>query len=177
MRSPLLSPIWRIALFVIVVGSILWLGGVNIRAITGNDLLKAGTLEFEEYIAPEAESEIYRMISYGSLVTMAGYLSVLVGSVVFLVSSPFHVKEHGWLLMSAILFYAFVPVELYTMYLDARMVYETFFTTASNEVFRELFVARVGALAGVPLIALLCYYTIIGLVIFQPFKKPLPNTP
>jgi len=177
MHSPSLSPVWRIALFVMVAASILWLGGLNIRAIIGNDMLKTGTLEFEEYIAPEAESEIYRMISYASLVTMAGYLGVLVGSVVFLVSSPFRVKEHGWLLMSAILFYAFVPVEFYTMYLDGRMVYETFFTTASNEVFRELFVARVGALAGVPLIAVLCYYTIIGLVIFQPFKKPLPNTP
>jgi hypothetical protein len=77
--------------------------------------------------------------------------------------------------MSALLFYMFVPVELYTISLDARMVYETFFMSATNEVFRELFIARVGALAGTPLIALLCYYTIIALAIFQPFKKPYPH--
>ena len=53
-------------------------------------------------------------------------------------------------MMSAILFYTFVPVEAFTMYLDGTMVYKEFFTTEGNDVFRELFVARVGALAGAP---------------------------
>lgn len=170
------SSLWRVALFVMVIAGICWLGGVNIRTIIANDMLKPGTLEFEEYIAPEAESEIYRMISYASLVTTCAYACVLAGSIVFLIASPFRLKEHGWLLMSALLFYVFVPVEVYTIVLDLRMVYETFFTGATNDVFRELFIARVGALAGAPFIALLCYYTIIGLAIFQPFKKAYPHT-
>ena len=48
--------------------------------------------------------------------------------------------------------------------------------TAENEVFRELLVARIGALAGAPFIAQLCYYTILALAIFQPFKKPRIHT-
>jgi hypothetical protein len=73
--------------------------------------------------------------------------------------------------MSAILFYLFVPVEAFTMYLDGKMIYQEFFTMVDNEVFRELFVRRMGALKGAPVVALLCYYTIIGLVVFQPFRK------
>jgi hypothetical protein len=96
---------------------------------------------------------------------------VLVSGAVFLATSPLRLKEHGWLMMSAILFSLFVPVELYTMYLDARMVYMEFFTTAGNDVFRELFHARLGVLAGAPLVALLCYYTIIALAVFRPFTK------
>jgi hypothetical protein len=142
----------------------------------GNDMLKAGTLEFNEYLAPDAEREIYRLLSLLSLVIIVAYAVSLVSSVVFLATSPFKMREHGWLLMSAILFYLFVPAEVFTMYLDCKMMYQEFFTTADNAVFRELFVARVAALAGTPVIAMLCYYTIIGLAIFQPFKKQQPHT-
>lgn len=165
------SMTWHTALFVMIVAAMIWLGGVNIRAMIGNDMLRTGTLQFEEYLAPEAEREIFRLISLASAVIISAYLVTLVSSIVFLFRSPYRLKEHGWLLMSAILFYMFVPVEAFTIYLDARMIYLEFFTTAENQVFRELFIARVTALAGAPIIALLCYYTIIGLAVFQPLKK------
>ena len=168
-REPSLA--WRISLFSFVIACIFWLGAVNIRAIIGNDMLKIGTLEFEEYLASEAEREIFRLLSFTSLVVIISYIVALISSIVFLATSPLRMKEHGWLLISAILFYLFVPVELFTMYLDGEMIYQEFFTTADNNVFRELFIARVGALAGAPFIATLCYYTIVGLAIFQPLRK------
>jgi len=164
------SPAWRIALFVMVVASILWLGAVSCRAIIGNDMLKPGTMEFEEYLAPEAEAEIFRLVAIMSAVAIPSYLAALAGSIIFLAASPFKLKEHGWLAMSAILFYIFVPVEVFTMVLDARIVYEQFFTTSDNNVFKGLFRARLEALAGTPVIAMLCYYTIVGLAIFQPLR-------
>jgi len=163
--------VWRVSLFVLVVASIFWLGAVNIRAMIGNDMLKTGTLEFEGTLDPEAESEIFRLISFASVVIMISYAVVVISGTVFLLTSPFRLKEHGWLMMSAILFYTFVPVEVFTLYLDGKMAYKEFFTTEGNDVFRELFVARVGALAGAPVIALLCYYTIIALAVFRPFTK------
>jgi hypothetical protein len=113
------------------------------------------------------------LLSLASLSVIGCYIIALVSSIVFLVTCPFKLKEHGWLMISAILFYLFVPVEAFTMYLDVRMIYSEFFTTADNQVFRELFVARIGALAGTPYIATLCYYTIIALAVFQPLKKIL----
>lgn len=164
---------WQTALFIFIVSSILWLGSAHVRAIIGNDLLKFGTLEYENFIAPDAEREIYRLLSFTSLSTMGSYCISVVSSIVFLATCPFRLKEQGWLMISAILFYLFLPVEAFTMYLDGKMVYTEFFTTADNEVFRELFLARLGALAGTPFIATLCYYTIIFLAVFQPFKKKL----
>jgi hypothetical protein len=171
MKLSRLLPTWRVALFVFVVAATVWLGAVNIRAIIGKDLLKPGTLEFEEYLAPEAELEIFRLISIASVVVLISYSVTVISSIVFLATSPFRMKQHGWLLMSAILFYVFVPVELFTMYLDGKMIYLEFFTTADSAVFKELFIARLGALAGAPVVAHLCYYTIIALAIFQPMKK------
>ena len=165
------SASWRIALFAFVVSGTLWLGGSYIRAIIGNDLLKFGTLEFVEYISPDAEAEIYRLLSFASLVGIACYTVAFVSGLAFLATCPFKFNEHGWLMISTILFLLFVPVEVYTMYLDGKMIYDEFFTTADNQVFRELFVARLGALAGAPIIANLSYLTIIGLAVFQPLRK------
>lgn len=167
-RHPVL---WRVALFVLMVSGIVWLGAVNIRAIIGADMLKTGTLEFESYLPPDAEREIFRLLSLTSLVVIGGYAVTLVSSIIFLAASPFRLRNHGWLLMSAILFYVFVPVELFTLALDARMVYKEFYTTTDNSVLRELFIGRVAALAGAPAVASLCYYTIIGLAVFRPLMR------
>ncbi len=162
---------WRVALFVFVVASIVWLGAVNIRAFIGNELLKPGTVEFEDFINPQAEREVYRLVSIASVVMMVGYALATISGATFLATSPFRFKQHGWLLMSAILFFIFVPVEIYTLYLDWKMIYLEFYTTADTHSLRPLFRARVMALQGVPLIALLCYYSIIALAIFQPFRN------
>jgi hypothetical protein len=73
--------------------------------------------------------------------------------------------------MSAILFYIFVPVELYTSILDGQMIYLDLSSSSDLVEFRKLFIHRLGALSGVPIIALMCYYTIVGLVIIQPLKR------
>jgi len=75
------------------------------------------------------------------------------------------------MMVSALLLFGFLPIELYAMTIDLRMVYLEFFTTATNEDFRVLFLDRLGALGGAPFIAVLSYYTIIALAAFQPFRR------
>lgn len=171
MREPVSGGAWRVALFTLIVASILWLGSGTVRFLVGSDLLQSGTLEFEPYLSPDAEREIYRLLSMASLLQIPAYLVTVASSIAFLVWSPYRLKDHGWLLAGAILLYLFVPVEAFVMTLDGRMVYLEFFTTADRMAFRELFLARAGALAGVPFVAQLCYYTIVGLAVFQPFRK------
>ena len=163
---------WRLSLFTLILAGIFWLGASGIRVIIGNVLLETGTLRFEEYLPPDAEREIFRLLSIVSLVVISSYVAVVTSAVVFLATSPYPLKEHGWLMMGAVLFFLFVPVEMFTMYLDAQMIYLEFFTTADRSAFRELFIARVAALSGTPFIAMLCYYTVIALAVFQPFRKP-----
>ncbi len=162
---------WRIALFILGISGIVWLGATNIRTLIGSDLLEPGTTRLLEYIAPDAEREIYRLLSMTAIVTMISYLVVLVSGAVFLARSPWKFKENGWLVMSAILLYVFVPVELFCISLDAQMVYLEFFTAEGNTAFRELVLARIGALSGAPFVALFCYYTIVALAVFQPLKR------
>lgn len=162
----------KAALLVILVGSIVWLGGINIRAIVGFDLLQMGTLDFKPNIHPYAERTVYSLIAQSSLVIMVAYACVWLAGIVYLRTTRFRLKEQGWLMMSAILFYVFTPVEVYTSVLDFRMWLLDY--AGSNDLveFRKLFIHRLAALSGVPTIALLCYYTTAWLAVFRPLKRP-----
>ena len=169
--------IWRSALLALVLGGIFFLGTVNVRAILGGELLRFGTLEFANTLSPQSEREIFHLMSLTSILIMAAYVMVLVSSVVFLATSPLRLREHGWLMVSAILFYLFVPVECFAMWRDWKIISADFFTASDSPAFRELFLARLGALAGAPIIAQLCYYTIIVLAVFRPFRRKVIDAP
>jgi hypothetical protein len=170
------SRIARISLLFFVGGAVFWLGGVNIRALIGNDLLVMGTLDFEPNIPPAVERFSFHLVSASSVVVNIAYLVTLVSSIVFLRATSLRFKQHGWLMMSAILSYLFIPVEIYSMFLDAKMVYLDMFVGSNDLVeFRKLFIHRLAAFSGVPIIALFCYYTAIGLAIFRPLKKVTPQ--
>ena len=162
----------KISLLLTVIGAVVWLGGVNVRAIVGADLLEFGTPDFKPNIHPYVEREVFGLIARSSIIVILAYLLTLVSSIVYLKTTQLTLKQNGWLMMSAILFYLFVPVEVYTMILDGRIIYLDMVLSSNDLVeFRKLFIHRLAALSGVPIIALMCYYTITGLVIFQPLKK------
>jgi hypothetical protein len=165
----------KIALFLLVVGVIFWLGWINIRAILGNELLEPGTLNLKQGLPPDAERAVFDLLARSSILTIISYLVVFVSSIVYLATTTLKFKENGWLLMVAILFYIFTPVEIYTTYLDTKSVLLWFFSSPSLQELRELLLKRIGALSGLPVIALLCYYTIIGLIVWHPFTKKSSN--
>ena len=160
----------KISLLLLSIAAICWLGGLNVRALIGFDLLQAGTLDFKPNIHPYVERAVFSLIAQSSIVVTYAYIIAWMSGIIFLKTTSLRLKEHGWLMMSAILFYLFTPVEVYTMVLDIKMWYLDFIGSNDLVEFRKLFIHRLGALAGVPMIALLCYYTIIVLAIFRPMR-------
>jgi hypothetical protein len=163
----------KLSLLFLVIGAIAWLGGANIRGILSNHLLVMGTLEFEPNLNPDVEREVFRLINYSSIVTLLGYATVFIAGIVFLRSTRLALKTNGWLMMAALLFYIFSPAEIYTSYLDGKMISLELWGSPETAAFRELLIARIAALKGLPLVALLCYYTAIGLAVWQPMKKKI----
>ena len=159
------------SLFLLSVCAIIWLGAVNVRALIGNELLIFGTLQFKTILDAELEREVFRLINLSSVIVIGGYLGTFAGAVTYMRTTRLPFKQNGWLMMSAILFFIFSPVEFYTLYLDCKMIALDFFSSPSLTEFRVLFIHRLAALAGVPMIALLSYYTIIGLIIWRPLKR------
>jgi hypothetical protein len=170
----------RVALFVMIVGGIFYLGGSATRAIIGNDLVEIGTLRFRQDIAFDAEKEIYNLLARTSLLIVFGYLLALIGFITFLFKSRFRMKDHPNILMAIILFAMFIPIEFYTSYLDLKFFFSyvdfqlQLFLGADpgplREEMRRLFVERVSGLGGLSIIAMLSYYSAIAALIFRPIK-------
>jgi len=161
----------KISLIIIVIALIFWLGGINIRAMIGFDLLQVGTIDFKPNIHPYVERVVFGLIAQSSMVIDIAYVVLWIAGILFLKTTKIRFKENGWLLMCAILFYIFTPVEVYTMVLDAKMWYLDY--AGSNDLveFRKLFIHHLAALSGVPMIALLGYYTAVVLAILQPLRR------
>jgi hypothetical protein len=170
----------RVALFVMVVGGIFYLGGSTARGIIGNDLVEIGTLRFRQDIPFDAEKEIYNLLARTSLLIVFGYLLALIGFVTFLTKSKLRMKDHPNAFMAIILFAIFIPIEFYTSYLDLKffLSYVDFqlqlFVGADpgplRDEMRRLFVERVSGLGGLSVIAILSYYSAIATLVLRPIK-------
>lgn len=162
----------KIALTLLIISAVFWLGSINVRTLIGNELLDYDQFDFKTSIPPDRENTLFQMMSNASLVVVISYAIVLISAIWFIVTTKLKMKENGWLLMSAILFFIFVPVEIYTNYLDVRFMLLFQSNPPNHDGLLKLFGERLGGLSGIPVIAVFCYYTIIPIAVFRPLRRP-----
>lgn len=173
----------RASLMFLLFAGVLWLGGTVYRAVIANELFIAGSLEFDPAVQPAQEQMLYQLIFATSLIVLISYLITLVAVVLVLWRVPLRFRNNGWLMMAAILVFAFVPVELFTSYLDIHFMYMWDWTKDAiaesgprafiemQTELRKTLSHRIGALGGLPVMALLCYMTAAVVIIWQPMSK------
>ena len=142
-----------------------------LKNIEINRLLQFGTLELSPSLTSETERAAYRSLAEYSIAALVMYPFVLASAILFSITTRRSFKQEGWLLMSAILFFMFVPVEIYCFWHDWKIIGLTYWGTWPLEEFRKAFLQRLSIMAGLPFVAQLCYYTIPILVIFKPLRK------
>jgi amino acid transporter len=155
----------------LIVGTIFWLGAINVRFIIGNDLLNYDEFNFRTSIPTDEENMIFKLLSYTSILIMISYTVTLIAAIFFLKKCKINFKENPWVLMCAILFFVFVPVEVYTSFLDLKFYMLFLQRPPNHDGLLEIFGERIGFLKGVPWIAVLSYYTIILIAVLKPLKK------
>ncbi len=182
MRTELSRTI-KVCILLLAFGIIFWLGSITARAIIANEFFIPTTLIFRPDITPDAERTLFQLVSAMSSIALTSYFIVLISSMYLLIKLPYKVKEHGWLLVASILFFLFVPVEGFTAYLDLKFILlwlntKGVLVSQGLEVYeqhstllRETLSHRIGALSGLPVIALLCYFTAIVFIIWQPLRR------
>ncbi len=151
--------------------TVCWLGAGIMKNIQIGNLLEFGTVELKQTLNAEIERTAYDTIAKLSISLFIFYPIVLISGISYLITTQRTMKNDGWLLMCAILLFMFLPVELYCFWLDWKIVGLNYWGEWPLEEFRKAFVLRLTALAGLPFIGQLCYYTIPILVIFKPFRK------
>jgi|SRR4030095_3873079 len=161
----------KIALTLLLISAVFWLGAINIRALIGNELLNYDQFDFRTSIPPDRENTLFQLVANSSIVIASSYTIVLLSAILFISTTNLKLKENGWLLMSAILFFVFSPAEIYTCYLDIKFVLLFYSSPPNHDGLLKLFGERLGALSGMPVIAVFCYYTIIPIAVFRPLRK------
>jgi hypothetical protein len=111
----------KIALTLLIISAVFWLGGINIRTLIGNELLNYDQFNFRTSIPPDRENTLFQLISNASLVIIISYTIVLFSAIWFMTTTNLKMKQNGWLMMSVVMFFMFVPVEIYTYYLDVKI--------------------------------------------------------
>jgi hypothetical protein len=180
--TPNTDGLTRFFLFLLALSTILWLGGMVFRAFIANEFFLPGTLDFAPVINMSQERMLFQLISAASTIVVSAYGVVLISAIVSLRRIPHRIKDHGWLLMAAILFFMFVPVEIFTAWLDIHFIFDWMEAKeayvvggpGAYEVFRTELRAtlshRIGALHGLPVMAILSYFTAVAVLILQPIR-------
>lgn len=161
----------KIFLLLLLLSAAVWLYALSVKNYEAGSLLVFGTVEFRESLDPVSERMVYDSIAQYSIIAFASYPIVLISAFAFVKTTRRSFKDDGWLLMSAILLFMFIPVELYCFWLDWKIVGLNYWGEWPLEEFRKAVLSRITALAGLPLIAQLCYFTIPIFVIFKPFQR------
>ncbi|MHB1049457.1 MAG: hypothetical protein ACYC09_05190 [Bacteroidota bacterium] len=165
------KPSAKIFLFLFCLSAAVWGWNTVMMNVSTGSLLEFGTLTFLENLNPGMERTVYADIAERSLYSFAAYPLVIISAIGFLKTTRRSLKYDGWLLMSAVLILIFIPVEIYCLWLDWKIVGLQYWGEWPIEEFRKALIARVTALAGLPFIAQLCYLTIPVIVIFKPLSQ------
>jgi len=119
---PFRSRTTQFFLTLFVLGGLLWLGGSMIRAVIGFDIFVPGTLTFKPEQSDVVRLNTVRLYALTGPWTSWGFAVCFVGGIGLMVAVRSHMRRYGWLLMSAILFVAIIPIEGFLMWEDYRLV-------------------------------------------------------
>ncbi|MEK7818488.1 MAG: hypothetical protein AAB255_01700 [Bacteroidota bacterium] len=161
----------KIFLVVFTVCAIMWLGLTSARLIISNEMLSSKTYQYLPQINIQTEFVYFSVISKIIYLNLILYALILISAIGFILTKEISFKENPYLLTSAIMYFMFVPVEIYCANLDWNFIWLGWKNSINIEEYRHLFMERIRAFSGLPMIAILCYYTIIPLIIFKPFNK------
>lgn len=149
----------------------LFLGSVIVKNVQIMSIIEFGTTDFRQSLSIEKELGSYHTFSQYSLYIYILYPAVIFAAIGFLRTTQRKIKKEGWLLICSILLFLFVPVELFCFWLDWKIIGLNYWGEWPVEEFRKAFSIRLTALAGLPFVAQLCYFTIPIFIIFKPLQK------
>jgi hypothetical protein len=154
----------------------LWFGGGIIRNALAFDLFQPGTLLYKDFVQPAQINYSIRLFGITGYYTVAGYAGALISALGLFITMRPRLKQNGWLFMAFILFFLYIPAELYLVYLDIALINRTnqidYVSLMQDAGLRSLFEQRFHPmLTATGFLSLLSYLTAILFLAWQPLKR------
>ncbi len=165
----------KILLYITSLSGILWFGSYISRLILFYQLFSGPKFNVSRYISASNLPGILYTLNDILLLAAICFFVFIISFVMFLIFSKVNLKKNGWLFISAIIVFITLPFETYLTYIDYK-IFNLVNSVAYNpfEVL-NLYLKRLNLLGSFSLIEILCYASIIFLVLFQPLKKSEPK--
>jgi hypothetical protein len=156
----MMNKLAKMALYTLILGGALLLGGIAFQMIIGISLMNVTDGGIERFG--------YMLMSRGSMLLIVAYVTVFVSGITLWIFGPHTLRRERWFRVALLLFYIWVPVDMYTIILDIRFAVLFNPQARLTEEMKGLFMSRQRTLGPIPLLILLGYLIAIGLVAFQP---------
>lgn len=111
----------KVFLTLFILGGIIWLGGGIVRNVVAFDLFNPGTLDLKAALTEGMRLQTVRVYALIGGWTSAGFLATLVGGIAAFILERKEWKRRAWILMSAILFFLIIPIQLWMIWQDYRL--------------------------------------------------------
>lgn len=149
----------------------IWLGSYVAKLFMIFNLFEPKDLALKQTFEIESVSNVLASMLPIFVTPFIAYSVMIVALLLTLMMTKPDFKKNGWLFISTMLILITLPFEIYLMLFDYRIISLLLSNSYSNELILELLRNRITSLSGFPIIELLCYLTIISLIVFKPFAS------
>ncbi|MBI2793700.1 MAG: hypothetical protein HYX66_03500 [Ignavibacteria bacterium] len=111
----------KVFLTLFILGGIIWLGGGIVRNVVAFDLFNPGTLDLKSAHTEGMRLQSVRVYALIGGWTSAGFFAAIVGGLIAFLLERKEWKRRAWIVMSAILFFMIVPIQLWMIWKDYRL--------------------------------------------------------
>ena len=170
-----LSLVSKIFLFLAILFFSLFLGGYVARQMIIYQLFEPNGLDFKSMYNDQNLAFVYPTIAPVLILNLITYMTFLISSVVFFVTSKIKIKYEGWLFAIIIIIVITAPFEIYLSTIDLKIVSMIMSNSAPINAISELIKERMIVLSSFSLIEVFSFAAIIFLYLFQPLRKKNEN--
>lgn len=171
-----LSKISKIFIVILTAGLVIWLGGNVVRNAIAYDVFVPGTaLEVKNWYSDIEKLSIVSVFRIASFYTIVGYSMTIVASFVLFGMFKKYFKAKGWLLMSFVLIFLTIPVELYLIYYDIKIILafnDQIIKSFNDSIVQEYFIGRFSKLGIPTTMSFLSAVSAAIIAIWRPLDKP-----
>jgi hypothetical protein len=146
----------------------IWFGSYISKLFTIYNLFEPKDLALKASFESESIGYLLAELLPVFVTPFTAYIVMIVFFLLAVSVSKVNIKKEGWLFISIMLVLITLPFEIYLMLIDYRVISSLLSNSYNNEYILELLRDRITSLSGFPIILLLCYLSIIFLIVFKP---------
>lgn len=146
------------------------MGGYLLRLVVFYQLFEAEEFVLRSFLNIENLPGIFMILRSAVAMTLILFPLFILSYISFLFSSKINLKQNGWLFIITILIFITLPFEIYLITIDYDIVFKINYSSFRTDDVLNLVIKRFKVLSSFPIIELICYFSVIYLMIFQPLK-------